>query len=740
MLAVSNHGVFWILQILALMQLNSNPALSESRSEQPRKRVGLALSGGGARGAAEIGVLKVLERERIKIDCIAGTSFGSIVGGLFAAGYTAEEIEGFVINHWQEIFTNQPERERAPLLQAQTLRHLLRLNLRGLKPSLPEGFLRGQNLIELINGWTLKPLLAAGYNFDLLPIPFRAVATDLLTGEPYIFKNGRMGEAIRASIAQPGIFSPVAKDGLLLVDGGLSNALPANIPAEMGADIVIAVDVSSPDRRYEEIRSAVDVIDQSITLLVRQTLKPRYEYAQLVLRPELDGYPSNSYGRMREIIDRGVAAAEWRIGEIRTLVGGVESRASETKHPGELDPVIDSIKFETTSLPSRLRKIPPPYLLRQIESRPGDNVEPGKLDDDTERLYATGMFEKVDYDLKQITETRYTLVYHVTESAPNDLGISLRYDPDYKLQGLAEVTARDLIGTTSYGTFSGRFGASGHQTAALRLIHPKAPFLFLEPQAQLLNRERFELSKQGGRATFQDKRRSAQLMLGTRVLGCLEASAGYRFETARFAPKHVGHSDVPSVNLSGLRLRVRGDTLDAQEFPRSGIRLEIQADSRTPKLGADLSYNTVQGEIQAHVSPTDKTTVTLRFAGFTSAGALPALDRAYLGGYGFSGGDSYRLVGFERDEHAVIRMAIGGVGYRRQVFAKPLSFLSKGYLSVDYNLAGIGSRPGIAANGGVINGGAVGFALDTMMGPVRVAAGIGQAGKLRLYLSLGPSF
>ncbi len=229
-------------------------------------------------------------------------------------------------------------------------------------------------------------------------------------------------------------------------------------------------------------------------------------------------------------------------------------------------------------------------------------------------------------------------------------------------------------------------------------------------------------------------------MLGMTRLGRFEASVGYRFETERFEPKDVRDANVPAVNLSGLRLHIRRDTLDAQEFPRRGMTIEFQADSRSKKFGADLSCNTFQGDIQQHFSPTDNTTFTIRLAAFKSGGNLPDYERAYLGGYGYSDAGSYRLVGFERDELVVPKMAIGGVSYRRQLFAQPLGFASKGYLSVEYNLAAIGSRPGITTYAGTVHGGAVGFALDTMLGPVRLAAGIGQAGKLRLYLSLGPSF
>ncbi len=735
MLAFLKPITLWVLAVLVA----SNLALPGEKTEEPRKRIGLALSGGGARGAAEIGVLKVFEREGISIDCIAGTSFGAILGGLYSAGYSAEEMEAFVLSHLQDIFSNQPERARAPLLQDRNLRQLVRFDLKGISPNLPTGVLRGQKLTELLNEWTFEPIYSAQYDFDRLPIPFRAVATDLSTGAPYIFRRGRLSEAIRASISQPIFFAPVAKDGLHLVDGGLSDQLPTDIPAQMGADIVIGVDVTSPDLAYEEIGNVFNVVDQSLGLITRQTVEPHYGYAQIVVRPGLDGYKHTSYSQMQEIIDRGVEAAEAQIGKIRALVGE-NNLVREKRLPAAIDPVIDSIAFETASSSRHLEKIPDSYFLRQIQARPGDKIDPRKLSVDTQSLYAIGMFDNVDYECRHTDSNRCRLVFLLTEASPNTFGASLRYDREYNLQGLIEFTGRNLFGTTSYGTLSAKFGETGYQTATLRLIHPELPFLFLEPQAQLLKTERFVAAPEG-KETFIDKRQGSQLMLGARLSRSLEASAGYRFETGRFAPETAQHPEIPGVNLSGLRLNVRRDTLDAQEFPRSGMLMDFQFDSRMPRLGADLGYNTVKGELQGYFSPTSRTTFALRLATFQTGGNLPVFERAYLGGYGPYDSSTYRLVGFERDELVAPKMTLAGVNFRRQVFSlDPLGFIRKGYLSIEYNLAAIGSSPGTSTHNETVHGGAIGFALDTMLGPIRMAAGLGQAGKLRLYLSLGPSF
>src|SRR5688572_5666483 len=205
-------------------------ALNAFQEQTARPKVGLALSGGGARGAAHIGVLKVLERERIPIDYIAGTSIGALVGGLHAVGYSAEEIEKIlVLEDLDDIFEDSPKRVHAPLIQRNNQRSMIRLPVGKSGPELPTGFLRGQRLIEFITRYTAERMGAANNDFDRLPIPFRAVATDILTGRPYLFKQGSMAEALRASISIPAVFTAVEKDKMLLIDGGISNNLPCDV-------------------------------------------------------------------------------------------------------------------------------------------------------------------------------------------------------------------------------------------------------------------------------------------------------------------------------------------------------------------------------------------------------------------------------------------------------------------------------------------------------------------------------
>ncbi len=270
----------------------------------------------------------MLEREGIHVDYIAGTSFGALIGGLYAVGYSAAQIEDiFTKQEWDRVFSDAPDRRLSPLLERKNFRYQGQLAFQGYSPELPTGLWSGQKLTEILNSLTTERMLAARYDFDRLPIPFRAVATDLITGKEYIFRDGPMTEALRASIAIPMLFTPVEKGDMLLVDGGLVNNLPTDIARSMGADFVIAVDVTSPLLKKDAIRTFIDVMDQSISMIMRQSVDGNSKLADVVIRPELDEFIYSDYTRVREILKRGERGAERRVPDLRGLIGSLAVKA-----------------------------------------------------------------------------------------------------------------------------------------------------------------------------------------------------------------------------------------------------------------------------------------------------------------------------------------------------------------------------------------------------------------------------
>jgi len=656
-----------LLPVLLLIVPGMLRGMEESRSP----KVGLVLSGGGVRGAAHIGVLKILERERIPIHCIAGTSFGALVGGLHALGYSASELEEiFMQDDWDAFVTDKPDRRLSPMMERRNYRYQGQINFKGFSPELPSGLWSGQQVIEILISLTTERMVAAEYDFDKLPIPFRAVATDLVSGEEFVFKQGRMTEALRASIAVPFLFTPVDKDEMLLVDGGLVNNLPTDIARDMGADIVIAVDVTSPLLKKEQIRSVVEVLDQSISLLMMESVEKNRKLADIVLFPDLDGLANTDYQQMAAIMARGTEEAER----------------------------------------------------------------------DFRRLYATRLFDSIDAELHPVGQNRYQLNYLLKEAPLQTLGASVRYDKEYRLVALAEFTARQLFHSPSTLTVSGQFGGFENFQAGLRYIAPPIPFLFIEPKVHYRRRERLDIRNGDLADRFLDKRWGGQIMFGGSFFKRLEVEMGWRSDRVTIGGGTEPNKQDGTLQLAGLTLRLKRDTLDLQEFARSGMTFRFQIDKRSEDLGGDVSYSKWQGDLHQYLSPTDRSTLHLRASGGYSQGDMPFYDRFYIGGFNFAEGAPRHLLGYRRDELSSRQMGLLGTSFRWRLFSNPLSFAKRGFIIAHYNVAAFSDAVVRPYDFKVFHGGGLGFALDTLFGPMQIAGGWGERGRFNFYLTLGPAF
>jgi len=294
-------------------------AAVDTQAEPPapdsRPRIGLVLSGGGARGMAHVGVIQVLEEMKIPIYCIAGTSMGAIVGGLYAAGMSPVEMEKFVTSmEWNEAFKDKPPPSELTFRRKrEAADYLINFDL-GFKNggfSIPKGLLQGQNL-NLI----LKSLLfhTEGMDdFSKLNIPFRAVATDIETGDAVILEKGELVKAIRASMSIPALFAPVEIDGRMLVDGGVANNLPIDIARQMGADVVIVVDISTNLSRRDQLTSSVEITAQLTSIMVRRNTVEQIHtmhVADILICPDMGNISSGDFFKAAEAVAIGRKRAE----------------------------------------------------------------------------------------------------------------------------------------------------------------------------------------------------------------------------------------------------------------------------------------------------------------------------------------------------------------------------------------------------------------------------------------------
>ncbi len=325
-------------------------------NEPVRARVGLALSGGGVRGIAQIGVLQVLHGHRIPVDVVVGTSMGSVIGGLYAAGLDPDEIWEFAKNiRWQDILIDRPPRSHLFLGQKREReRYLIQLRLQGssLRPDIPLAFTPGQRLTSTLTAAVLSSPFGYQTRFDCLPIRYRALATDLIHGQPVLLRGGNLVEVMRASVSIPLLFTPVQRGDTLLVDGGLVSNIPVAQTYRAGADLVIAVDTTSPLRKQEEINLPWEVADQVTTIMQRERNRQELAQADVAIRVPFPDLTALDFKNIQEIYTAGKRKAELALPSIKSCLASCTDSLLSATYGLPLD---TRFRVQVARLPSSVR-------------------------------------------------------------------------------------------------------------------------------------------------------------------------------------------------------------------------------------------------------------------------------------------------------------------------------------------------------------------------------------------------
>lgn len=385
------------VHVVAAAGAANGPVASPTR----RPRIGLVLSGGGARGLAHVGVLKILEEARVQIDVIAGTSMGAIIGGLYASGMSADEIEAELRKvRWDAVFANRVDRQHLTQRRKEEdfdISPVLELGMHEGEVRAPLGALSSRGLETLLRRYTLPVHHIT--HFDDLPIPFRAVATNMETGHPVIMAEGDLALALRSSMSVPGVFTPTEVDGTILGDGGLVNNLPIDVARAMGADIVIVVNIGTPLSKRSTLNSVGGITSQMINILTEQnvqaslrTLRP----GDLLIQPDLGPLTSSDFGQTDTLVRLGREAAETMRDQLRAYSSPPEAFAqwqASCRRPTQTPRRIARIAFEG-SVQTR-----PQRLANQLESRVGQVFDTERAERDVQRLAASGDYVRADYQL-----------------------------------------------------------------------------------------------------------------------------------------------------------------------------------------------------------------------------------------------------------------------------------------------------------------------------------------------------
>ena len=579
--------------VLALSLLTGGAAALAQPADgsTARPRIGLVLSGGGARGLSHVGVLKVLEAERIPVDAIAGTSMGAIVGGMYASGMSAAEIEGELRKvEWATIFSPRVDRQHLSLRRKEEdfeIATAIELGLRDGQLRTPTATVSSRGLESLLRRYTL-PVRAVS-DFDHLPIPFRAIATDLETGAPVVLERGDLALALRSSMSVPGVFPPTEVDGRLLGDGGLVNNLPVDVARAMGVDIVIAVNIGTPLAGRETLQSVVGITAQMINILTEQNVQrslAALTTRDVLVSPQLGSIGASDFERAAEAImlgERGTVAA---LAQLRGFAVPVEAYAQwRAGHPKlrRPDATIRFIAFEgtTTTNPARFAA--------QLDSQPGQPFDADRAERDVRTLAASGDYLRADYRLASGQDGSDGLVFDLEDKpwGPNYLRIGLDLSTDFAGRGTFNLKlSHNRHWLTANGTeWRNRLQIGAVPLWFSEIYHPlnwtlspstdwfvaayagverRTGALYAEDGTQLARFNR--TTSRAGVDLGQPWGRFGELCIG---LGTRRVDA-----TPTLVSAALGNA-TPSARASesGLRVAVVVDQLDFANFPQRGYRL-----------------------------------------------------------------------------------------------------------------------------------------------------------------------
>ncbi|MDQ3624111.1 MAG: patatin-like phospholipase family protein, partial [Verrucomicrobiota bacterium] len=624
----------------------SLPAVAEeqaARAAGRRPKIGLALSGGGARGVAHVGVLQALEELRVPIDYIAGTSMGAIVGGLYATGMSPAEIEHwFQEADWRYLLSDAPPREsRAFRSKEREFRMNQNLELglsRQGEVQLPAGFIAGQKLIINLRELTF-PVRRAD-DFDRLPIPFRAIATDLETGEKVVLGRGDLAEAMRASMAVPGVFTPYRAGGRLLVDGGLSSNLPVETVREMGADVVIAVDLRIDLRMEEELDSALAVTNQMLDILIqKETLVQvrRLRPEDIYIRLELPGASSAGFIGSAANVPAGYEETLDQAAELRRHAAPArdfQRYLARQRLPRQSNVQISFLDVEGPS--GAVRR----SLQREMAFAPGERVELWRLEKELLGLEGMRNVEVVDFKLVE-DEGEFGLLLQTRKKAQGPNYLNLGFDFAYGSSGETDANLLLSYRMTELNALGGEwetFLSVGDSTRVFsEFYQPMEPSRRFFIAGNLLYASEFisGLDAARERLRFRLQTLEAGLDAGMRLGDSGELRFGYTRGLSRIGRALGVPADVLATAQRGeLRAALTIDTLDRTHFPTQGFFGNATATFSSEALGARHGYSHLEAQLYKPITLGKSTWLPRVPAGLKLGEEdLPLYDRFSLGGF-----------------------------------------------------------------------------------------------------------
>ncbi|MDO9596081.1 MAG: patatin-like phospholipase family protein [Azoarcus sp.] len=718
----------------------SSPPSASGPGKRPK--ICLVLSGGGARGAAHVGVLKVLEQYRVPIDCITGTSMGSLVGAAYASGMSVEEMETTLKGISTELlFKEKPPRQELSQRRKQDDYNIFfgpELGLREGSVQFGKGVVTGVQLESVLRQLSK----VKGYHdFDNLPIPFRAVATDLVTGKAVVFRDGELANVMRASMSVPGAVAPAEFDGMILVDGMLTGNLPVEAAHAMGADIVIAVNVGTPLLKREQLTGILGVAGQMLSILTEQNVQTSLALLKptdVLISPELGDFSTGDFDHLPQIAPLGEAAAR-KVGEQLAHLSlppaeyaALRERQTITVTP-DLRPV-DEIRFVN------LQRVNPWAAATVMETRVGQPIDQPTLDKDMRRLYGTDDFEHVNYRFLEEPGKRVLAVDAVEKSWGPDylrfgLGLSSDFSGDAYFNLLAsyrKTWMNSLGGEWRSDVQVGR--TSSLQTEFYQPVDSRGYF-FVAPHAAIERRST---------TVYQDDNRVARYEATSTTAGADIGSHLFRYGELRVGllggvlkPKLDTGPQILSpgeskVSLGAYRVRLILDQIDSAHFPRTGWRSSAHVYGSRTGLGADVSYTKWDVDGSAAYSVGNHTfNFGFKVGGKSGSGDLPRYDLFQWGGF------------LQQSGYATGQLLGENIKFARLMYyhrVLPGTMLEGAYGGISFELGKVGNPLVVDNSDAVMRSAAVFIAADSPIGPAYLGYGRAQDGNSNFYFYLGRPF
>ena len=716
------------------------PAEAPAAASTPsRPKVCLVLSGGGARGAAHVGVLRVLEELHVPVDCIVGTSMGALIGGSYASGMTTGEMMQ-MLEHIKlaVLFKDNPPRQEETTRRKLDDRSILvgpEIGLRDGSLRFPKGAVSGVQLEAVLRQIAKVP----GFTrFDSLPIQYRAVATDLVTGRPVVFDQGELASVMRASMSVPAAVAPAEIGGKLLVDGGLTDNLPVDVARALGADVVIAVNLGTPLSKREDLDSIFGVTGQMINILTEQNVRASLALLRptdILIEPALGNFSAADFDNLPKTVPIGEAAARKVADRLAALSLPAEAYAELRARQGQLaspdaEPIAE-IRF------APMARVNPEALTRMLETQPGRPLDPATIDADMRRLYGTGDFERVNYRILEEANRRVLEIDAVEKAwGPNylrfGLGLGTNFEGDTFFNAAASYR-RTWINSLG-AEWRSDLQAGRTSLIATEFYQPltTSRSFFVVPRAEL-ERNTVDVFD-GASLVARYKLRTAHLSLeaGSDIPGFGEVRAGVLGGTLDSGLEIGPPSLAPPpgrIAQGAFTLRAIVDQLDSANFPRHGYAGTATIFASEKALGADDRYTKWDADFSSAYSVGPHTlSLGLKAGGALGSDPLPRYDLFQWGGllqqsgYPFGG-----LIGEG--------LTFGRVVYRYRIVDQ--SLLEGLYAGVSLE-AGRIDRPLVPGSpAGSLRSFALFMSADTPIGPLYVGYGRAADGNQSAYLYLG---